>query len=70
MKDLYLRGGEYEYSRGVNWRAVFALACGIIVALIGLLVDALRFLYDYSWFVGFGVAFLTYTAIMKKRAAR
>ena len=66
VRDLYVRGGEYEYTRGVNWRAVLAFACGVVVALIGLLVDDLRFLYDYAWFVGFGVAFLTYAMIMKK----
>src|SRR5690349_21539984 len=54
--DLYLRGGVYEYSHGFNWSAVIALALGTGVALIGLVVPSVRFLYDYSWFVGFAVA--------------
>ena len=54
--DLYLRGGEYEYSNGINWRAVAALVIGSAVALMGLVIPSVRFLYDYSWFVGFVVA--------------
>src|SRR2546423_7919782 len=50
--DLYLRGGEYEYSNGINWRAVTALVIGSTVALMGLVIPSVRFLYDYSWFVG------------------
>src|SRR5712671_7888181 len=58
--DLYLRGGAYEYSSGFNWRAIAALVVGSAVALIGLVVPSVRFLYDYSWFVGFVVAFVVY----------
>jgi NCS1 family nucleobase:cation symporter-1 len=67
VSALYLRDGEYEYSRGFNWRALGALALGTATALIGLLVPSLRFLYDYSWFVGFAVAFVTYMVVMKRR---
>ena len=65
--DLYRRGGEYEYKNGFNLKAIFALAAGIIVALIGLLVPSLRFLYDYAWFVGFAVSFIVYLIIMKNK---
>ncbi len=54
--SLYRRGGIYEYSRGFNPRAVVALVIGVFVALIGLAVPAIRFLYDYAWFVGFFLA--------------
>src|SRR5947207_11239532 len=64
--DLYLRGGEYEYSGGFNWRAIGALVIGSAVALVGLIIPAIRFLYDYSWFVGFAVAFATYWLLMSK----
>ncbi|MBI3189562.1 MAG: NCS1 family nucleobase:cation symporter-1 [Ignavibacteriales bacterium] len=66
LKDLYLRNGEYEYSRGFNSKAIIAFACGVVVALIGLFVEPLRFLYDYAWFVGFGVAFAVYVVLMKR----
>jgi nucleobase:cation symporter-1, NCS1 family len=65
VDDLYLRGGAYEYSRGVNWLAVAALAAGAGTALVGLVVPSLRTLYDYSWFVGFAVSFVSYYALMK-----
>mgnify|MGYP000129157897 CR=1 FL=1 len=65
VEDLYRRGGFYEFTRGTNWRAIAALGAGIGVALVGLVVPALRPLYDYAWFVGFGVAFLVYLALMR-----
>jgi NCS1 family nucleobase:cation symporter-1 len=64
LDDLYIRGGVYEYSRGINWRAVAALAAGIALALLGLAVPPLRFLYDYAWFVGFGAAGAVYVLLM------
>jgi NCS1 family nucleobase:cation symporter-1 len=67
VEDLYLRGGMYEYSSGFNWFAVVALVLGAGTALVGLVVPALRVLYDYSWFVGFGVSFFTYYTLMKLR---
>ena len=49
-------------------RAIIALAAGVIVALIGLLVPPLRWLYDYAWFVGFGTAAVVYVARMSRAA--
>jgi NCS1 family nucleobase:cation symporter-1 len=66
--DLYLRGGEYEYSSGFNWRAIAALAIGSAIALMGLVISPVRFLYDYSWFVGFVVAFVVYYMLMARHA--
>jgi NCS1 family nucleobase:cation symporter-1 len=66
--DLYLRGGAYEYAGGFNWRAIAALVIGSAVALMGLVIPSVRFLYDYSWFVGFIVAFTVYWALMAGRA--
>jgi len=63
VADLYLRHGEYEYSNGINWKAIAALAIGIVVALLGLVVPALRWLYDYAWFVGFLVSGGVYVLI-------
>src|SRR5580700_3959765 len=56
LTDLYIRDGIYEYTGGVNYRAMAALAAGVAVALVGLVIPAVRFLYDYAWFVGFVVS--------------
>jgi NCS1 family nucleobase:cation symporter-1 len=69
-EDLYIRGGFYEFSRGWNWRAVGALGAGIAAALAGLAIPALAGLYHYAWFVGFGVSFLVYLAVMPRRKPR
>lgn len=66
LKDLYLIKGEYEYSGGYNVKSIIALVAGIFVALIGKVVPSLSFLFDYAWFVGFGVAFVVYWIIMPK----
>ena len=68
LDDLYTRNGAYEYDGGVNWRAVIALGLGIAVALLGLVVAPLRFLYDYAWFVGFAVAGGVYLFLMQRSA--
>ncbi len=65
VEDLYLRDGAYEYWHGFNWMAVAALLVGAGTALVGLVVPQLRPLYDYSWFVGFAVSFVSYYAMMK-----
>ena len=64
--ELYNPDGEYSYKNGFNMKAIYSLIAGVFIALIGLVVPELRFLYDYAWFVGFGVSFLFYLGIMKK----
>jgi NCS1 family nucleobase:cation symporter-1 len=62
--SLYHRGGPYEYTRGVNPRALIALVAGVFLALVGLVVAPLRFLYDYAWFIGFFVSAAVYFILM------
>jgi NCS1 family nucleobase:cation symporter-1 len=59
---LYTRGGVYEYRNGINYKAILALAAGICVALAGIAIPPLRWLYDYAWFVGFFVSGALYYA--------
>jgi len=66
VEDLYRRGGAYEYRGGFNPRAIIALACGVGVALIGLAVPAVRWLYDYAWFIGFVVSGGLYFLLMQR----
>jgi nucleobase:cation symporter-1, NCS1 family len=67
VEDLYQRRGFYEFSSGINWRAVGALAAGAGLAFIGLIVPSLRVLYDYAWFVGFGASFIVYWGLMRSQ---
>jgi nucleobase:cation symporter-1, NCS1 family len=64
-EDLYERRGFYEFSSGINWRAMAALAAGAGLAFVGLIVPSLRVLYDYAWFVGFAASFIVYWAMMR-----
>lgn len=66
LSALYQRDGIYEYSRGFNWRAMIALGLGVAVALVGLLLPSLRWLYDYAWFVGFVISASAYCMLMGK----
>jgi len=65
VQSLYHREGVYHYTRGINPRAMAALVAGVVAALVGLWVPSMRFLYDYSWFVGFFVAAALYLALMR-----
>jgi NCS1 family nucleobase:cation symporter-1 len=64
INSLYHRDGAYFYAKGFNPWAIIALVAGVVVALVGLVVPSLRFLYDYAWFVGFFVAAGVYVALM------
>jgi NCS1 family nucleobase:cation symporter-1 len=61
LRDLYRTRGAYA---GWNWRAVLATLLGCFFAWIGLIIPTLRPLYDYAWFVGFGVAFFVHWGLM------
>ena len=63
VRDLYVEGGEYPL---VHWPAMIALAAGIGLALVGLVVPAVRALYDYAWFVGFSVSAVVYLALARR----
>jgi NCS1 family nucleobase:cation symporter-1 len=67
VEDLYMRQGFYEFSNGINRRAMAALAAGAGLGFIGLVVPPLRVLYDYAWFVGFGMSFVVYWTLMRAR---
>ncbi|HEV8481290.1 MAG TPA: NCS1 family nucleobase:cation symporter-1 [Candidatus Eisenbacteria bacterium] len=65
LADLYLPDGVYG-----RWSApaVIATLVGCALAWGGLVIPALRPLYDYAWFVGFFAAGLVYLAL--RRPAR
>ena len=66
LADLYLPNGRYG---GWNPAAVIATAVGCALAWGGLVIPAIRPLYDYAWFVGFFAAGLVYLGLTRTRAA-
>ena len=73
LNDLYKRHGTYEYTTGVNWIAVGALAIGVAPSLPGF-VSALRgvpetgvfgTIYNWAWFVGFILSAAAYLVGMR-----
>ena len=60
LEDLYLAHGSY---RGWNARAILATAVGCFLAWGGLVIPALRPLYNYAWFVGFFAAGAAHIAL-------
>jgi NCS1 family nucleobase:cation symporter-1 len=80
--SLYRRGGVYEYSNGINPRAVIALVLGVLVIFGGLvlqhagldprlgshdLLPTLLAFYDYAWFIGFFLSGAIYFLLMMNR---
>lgn len=69
LEDLYLPDGAYRYTAGWNPAAVIATLAGCAFAWGGLVIPALKPLYDYAWFVGFGVAFVLHAALSPRPTA-
>jgi NCS1 family nucleobase:cation symporter-1 len=69
VEDLYRRGGAYEYRHGFNPKALVALVAGVTIALIGLMVSTLRWLYDYAWFIGFLISGGLYFVLMRREVS-
>jgi NCS1 family nucleobase:cation symporter-1 len=75
---LYSATSEYSYCGGFSWVAIIALLAGALPSLPGFLatikvIDGVHVpafllgLYNYAWFVGFGVAFALYLVLRKAR---
>jgi NCS1 family nucleobase:cation symporter-1 len=69
LADLYLPDGRYG---AWNPSAVIATLAGCALAWGGLVLPALKPLYDYAWFVGFFVAgalHVVLSSMMRRPAA-
>ncbi|TMQ25320.1 MAG: nitrate reductase, partial [Deltaproteobacteria bacterium] len=67
LAALYLGHGAYHYRSGVNAAAIIATLVGAVVALAGMFWEPLRPIYNWSWFVGFGLAGGLYWVLMQGR---
>lgn len=65
LAQLYRPEGIYAYARGFNTRAVLALGIGWAVALLGLVVKPLHFLWDGGWLFSLLGGLLAYWALMR-----
>jgi NCS1 family nucleobase:cation symporter-1 len=82
VEELYRpgEGGEYWYSNGYNWRALVAVAAGVIPVLPGFLNAATTEggviadpgffdqLYRYGVFVAFAISAITYVGLSRLQA--
>jgi NCS1 family nucleobase:cation symporter-1 len=66
LEDLYLADGVYRYTAGWHAPGVIATLAGCTAAWAGLVIPLLRPVYDYAWFVGFGVSAAVYLALAKR----
>jgi NCS1 family nucleobase:cation symporter-1 len=67
LRALYVDDGAYRYTHGWNMAAVWATLAGAGVALLGAFWTPMKPIYDWSWFVGFGLAGGLYWALMRGR---
>jgi len=74
VPDLFRANGKYHFSAGWNWRALVALALGVLPNVPGFLAQAGALesvgsfwagLYTYAWFVGFFISLALYALLMK-----
>ena len=81
LPDLFRENGLYTYSNGVNPRAIIALAAAVLPVLPGFVHAATTpggavanpsffdQLYQYAWFVTFGLSFLIYLLLTRRPVA-
>ena len=80
VPDLYQYHGRYAYRGGFNLAAIIALIVGILPNVPGFLTaigvlekgtvwPALVAVYNYAWFVGFGVSGVVYWGLMRGHKA-
>jgi NCS1 family nucleobase:cation symporter-1 len=79
LPDLFREHGIYSYRNGVNPRAMIALVVAVLPVVPGFIRAAMTpggnvanpslfdHLYQYAWFVTFGLSFLIYLALMRGR---
>jgi NCS1 family nucleobase:cation symporter-1 len=69
LLGLYAPGGRYAYRNGFNVRALIAVAVGWAIALLGLAVPQLRFLWTGGWVFGLAGGLLSYAFLMRGDAS-
>ena len=76
VTELYKANGEYSFKNGISYVAIISFILGALPSLPGFLVSVkllnpenvpsiLVSLFDYSWFIGFTLAFVIYLVLRK-----
>jgi NCS1 family nucleobase:cation symporter-1 len=68
LASLYVEDGAYRYRQGYHLKAIGATLAGALVALAGMFWEPLRPIYNWSWFVGFGLSGGLYWIVMRGAA--
>jgi len=68
VQDLYTMSpsGAYWYSHGFNLSAVYALIAASLVSFLCVIVPALSWLANFSWFVGVAAGALFYRTLTRQ----
>ncbi len=69
LAQLYIPAGRYSYAGGVNARAVIALVVGWALALLGLVVPPLHFLWSGGWIFSLLGGLIAYWLLMRAEAS-
>lgn len=67
LDDLSREAGPYSYTNGFSIAALVALGVGLLGAVIGLIVPALSYFYNFNWFIGVLLGGLVYVVAVKAR---
>ncbi len=66
LLQLYTVNGRYDYSKGFNMRAIYALLIGWAIVLLGLVSPSLHFLWSGGWLFGLLGGLFGYWILMKE----
>ena len=69
LAQLYTPGGRYSYTGGLNPRAVVAVLVGWALALLGLVVPPLHFLWSGGWIFSLLGGLIAYWLLMRGEAS-
>ncbi|AWN45293.1 nitrate reductase [Methylobacterium terrae] len=69
VDDLYVMGptGAYWYENGYNMAAVTAVVPSALVPVLCAVVPGLEGLANFTWFIGCGLGYVTYSLLMKRQ---
>ena len=69
LAQLYVPGGRYSYARGFNVRALVAVLVGWGLALLGLVIAPLHFLWSGGWIFSLLGGLIAYWLLMRTEAS-